>query len=190
MKAYSAAGVTLLEMLVVIAIVGILARFAFPSFNGLLLNSRQISYVNQFIAAINQGRTEAVKQSLPVTICIADTTATNPSCSTSLNWNNGWLMFIDKGTLGSFTSGTDILLRKGMPAATGISVTSTGLSSYLSFLPTGFANTASFASGSSSGTLLVCAKDNLGKAASSASTLSFNLVGRVSITSNSNLGCP
>jgi len=61
-------GVTLLELIVAIAIVGILASIAVPAFDNQIKNSRLSSNASLVAAAFNLARSEAINRGLDVTV--------------------------------------------------------------------------------------------------------------------------
>ncbi len=70
MKKYSA--FTLLELIIVIAIAGILSSLALPMFNSTFANASLTSNVNLMVGAINLARSEAVHRGATVTVDLAD----------------------------------------------------------------------------------------------------------------------
>jgi type IV fimbrial biogenesis protein FimT len=107
------AGFTLIELMVVIAIVAILMVTAVPSFSRLIATTAVSGHVNTFIADARYARTEAIKRGRTVSMCRSDNPeAAAPACSAvaSTNWSNGWLIFIDTDTDGVIDAG-DTLLR-------------------------------------------------------------------------------
>lgn len=82
-------GFSLLEMMVVVAIVAILAGLAAPSFVELLRNNRLASASSALQVSLNLARSEAVKRG-------ADARVTVVANGLAGNWTNGWTAFVDK----------------------------------------------------------------------------------------------
>ena len=94
-----AAGFTLIELLVTITIMAILAAMAFPSFSYSLRNNRVGTQTNEFLAALNYARNEAVTRGRGVSICAADTSGGVPTaCGGAADWKVGWMVFLDSST--------------------------------------------------------------------------------------------
>jgi len=116
-------GFTLIEVLVVVAIIAILATLAAPSFLGVLANASVTRATNGFISDTRYARGEAMRRGKSVTICrTANYTAASPACSTGDGaavggWMEGWVVFLDSNSNGSFDAGTDIVLRTQEPMA-------------------------------------------------------------------------
>ena len=54
-------GFTLVELMITLAIAGILVAVGIPSFNSTISDSRLTSYANEFVTALNLARSEAIK---------------------------------------------------------------------------------------------------------------------------------
>ena len=86
-------GLTLVELLVVIAVLGILLGMAAPSFDDMLLNHRQAAQVNQLVGSLALARSEAVKRGQWVVMCKSQD---GQQCTNQGHWDQGWIMFEDR----------------------------------------------------------------------------------------------
>ena len=93
-KFHLSKAVTLLEVLIVLAILGILAVASVPAYRFMIQNSRATAMTNEFITALAFARSTAIKQGTPVSICAAADANLN-SCGGNGNWANGWIIFND-----------------------------------------------------------------------------------------------
>jgi len=128
-----ACGFTAVELLAVIAIVAILLAVAVPSFVNMRRNSELIAATNSVVAAINAGRSEAMKRGAYAYIVPAD----------GSRWASGVTVFIDKNMDQTFTRGVDevILTLPAFPAW--LTVTGNGPAAgpapYISYDSSGYA---------------------------------------------------
>ncbi|MFA6970205.1 MAG: GspH/FimT family pseudopilin [Gallionella sp.] len=86
-------GVTLMELMVVVAVAAIMALVAAPSFTGLINTTKQSSAASQLVADLNRARSESIKRNSRVLLCVRNTAGTN--CGTGTNWQNGWMICQD-----------------------------------------------------------------------------------------------
>lgn len=105
-------GFTLLELLILIAVLAILLSVALPSFFSAIQNSRMTAQANDLVTAFQLARSEALKRKVPISICAADTSAATPSCGS--DWSEGWMVIVDAEAVGtasaSYTTySTDVL---------------------------------------------------------------------------------
>lgn len=88
----------MVEMIVVMALFGIIAAIAAPSFRDFVIRRSISAQVSDLGAALRLARSEAIKRGAPVTLC--PTTAPHeaaPACSGGREWANGYLVLIDNG---------------------------------------------------------------------------------------------
>ena len=95
-RARTAFGFTLVELMVTIAVVAILAALALPSFSNSIRNTRLASTTNEFIAAVNLARSEAVRSNRAGQVCASSDGAT---CGT--DWSQGWIVWSDANANGT-----------------------------------------------------------------------------------------
>lgn len=136
---FAMCGVTLVELMVTIAVAAILLAVAVPGFRNLIVSNRLTATTNAFVAALNLARIEAIKRNARVTLCkTADPNATAPNCAASASWNQGAIVFVDRGTVGTVESGDtllrvlgpfpDVTITTGGDFALGVSYLATGVS--------------------------------------------------------------
>ncbi len=126
-------GFTLIELMVVIAVMSILMMIAVPSFRDASLSGQLRSSANDFVASANFARSEAIKRGNAVTVCVS----TNGSSCGSGGWEQGWIVL----------SGTTVLQRQ-FAAPGGFKISATGGVASLGFQPIGV--------GATPATLTVC----------------------------------
>ena len=89
-------GFSLVELLVAIAVAGVLLGLALPSLGRLTGESRIGALSNDFVGALQTARSEAIKRARPVAACAsADPLAAEPACD-STDWTTGWIVYADR----------------------------------------------------------------------------------------------
>lgn len=174
-------GFTLMELMVVIAVVAIMVTMGGASFRTSLERNRQRSAFNSVLDMVSFARSEAVIRALPVGACASpDGVACNGS-----NWEDGWLVFVDSGTgLGGTISdgvlnGSEELLQVGNASPDGITVRT---ANFPSASNVGFREDGRVTR-SISGTFIVCNPQG----AAEASGLVVEVSGQGRVTTDGNL---
>jgi type IV fimbrial biogenesis protein FimT len=131
-------GFTLLELMVVLAIAGVLMAVGIPAMSDFIRNSRITSAANDVMAGLHFARSESIKRRVPVTLCTSDAPlVANPACAdASAPW--GWITFVDLNQSGTFDAG-EILLQQREPINAQISVGSSTVPFSVTYLLNGFA---------------------------------------------------
>lgn len=150
-KRFRHAGVTLIEILVVVAIVAILQSLAVPSFAAMLNSARMTMAVNSLFSSLLLARSEAIKRNARVVVCKS---ANGATCVTSGGWEQGWIVFHDANNNGARDDGEDLVLQQAaLPSSIRFSGNSPVVN-YISYTPIG---SASYTSGAfQAGTLTAC----------------------------------
>ena len=142
-------GFTLIEVMMVVAILAILVKVATPSFREQIIKSAVSSAVTSFIADTRFARSEGVRRGGSVIMCRSDAPeATTPVCNTNSGpggngWVSGWLVFEDRDSNANFSAGDQLLRVQGPITNLDRIVESGGASTKLVFTAMGRMNLAS-----------------------------------------------
>ena len=86
-------GLTLWELLWVVAIAAMVVSWSVPAFSGFLLDARRTADINGFVVAVQLSRSEAAKRGLPVVLC---KTLDRLSCAGNEHrFDSGWMVFVN-----------------------------------------------------------------------------------------------
>jgi type IV fimbrial biogenesis protein FimT len=85
-------GFTLIELMITLAIVGILLTVGVPSLKTFMQGNQLIAASNELLSALHVARSEAIKLNSRVSICES---SDGTNCSNTGSWRNGWIVFVD-----------------------------------------------------------------------------------------------
>ena len=130
-------GFTLLELIIIIAILGISMAIAAPGLSTMIANNRISSSASDFASALQLAKAEAVARLNPVIVCKKN--AASNGCIADGDWSQGWIVFSDDNGNGGadLGSGESILLVHEALEANITFVGSDGVDSSITFRPSG-----------------------------------------------------
>jgi len=91
--AHQSRAFTLIELIIVLAMISIVLSVGVPGIQSLSGNSRITSAVNSMVRHLHYARSEAVKRGLPVILCPS---VEGSDCDDSFYWENGFILFADR----------------------------------------------------------------------------------------------
>jgi type IV fimbrial biogenesis protein FimT len=128
-------GFTLPEILVALAVVGVMTGFALPAFQGVVERNRATAALNQLLGALQSARHAAVSLRTAVTVCPARDTV---ACGARDTWHDGTLIFADHNADGRRDSNEPVVRwLRGFDTGARIYWRSFRNRSYLQIRPTG-----------------------------------------------------
>lgn len=135
MKKTTNSGFTLYELMITIAIVGVVLAIGVPNMVAYSQNSRMTSTANDFHAAFHLARSEASRAKTFITICAsANSMDAAPTCNG--NWDDGYIVFLDLD--GNVQTGLDESILRRQPAMPeGVILRVINDAKYFSFAGTG-----------------------------------------------------
>lgn len=160
-------GFTLLELIITLTLISVVTAFAIPSMTSFTKNDRLVTNINSMVGHLAYARSEAVKRSQQVSICVSNNTDTPaPSC-TGGGWEDGWIVYIDADANNSFDAGEEVIKAHG-PFTGNNAVTINNVGTQVIYDNRGYL-------ASNTGSLLLCDDRN----GPHGKTINFSMTGRV-----------
>jgi prepilin-type N-terminal cleavage/methylation domain-containing protein len=94
-------GFTLIELLVTFTVLAIILGIGVPGLRDFIFNNRQVSALNEMVASLQYGRTEAIARNNTVSLCPS---TNGTSCTGASTWDVGWIIFSDSDAWASTTT--------------------------------------------------------------------------------------
>ena len=100
MKKITQSGFTLLELMVVIAMMGVLMAVGIPTFTSMMETSELSDTANELVLSLRKARAEAIVSGRDAVVC---SSIDESSCSNVADkWNKGWLIMVDRNFDGNY----------------------------------------------------------------------------------------
>ena len=116
-------GFTLIELMVTLAIAAIVITVGVPSFRSMVRDIRIAAHTNEFIAAFNMARSEAIKRGERVILLP----------NTASDWGKGWRIVHDANNNGKIDTGETVLRQfDAFPNNAGL-IPNQNIKNYISF---------------------------------------------------------
>jgi type IV fimbrial biogenesis protein FimT len=122
-KSPRAVGFTLLEALVVMALLGLMVSLAAPAMSALRQQHQLQAQAEGLLGSLVLARSEAMRRQQRVTMCAR---ASDSACDASGTWQQGWLVFADANGNAQLEAGEALIeVHAPMPPVLRLAVTST-----------------------------------------------------------------
>jgi type IV fimbrial biogenesis protein FimT len=114
-------GVTFVELMIVLAIAGVLASIALPSYRTFTVDSRVSRMTSILHVALHLARSEARKRGIPVFLCKSSNSDQagaacdlSPSIDTAnTGWAAGWIVYVDVNRSSTYDAGDTVISIQG-----------------------------------------------------------------------------
>lgn len=110
MRHTRANGFSMVELMVVIAIVAVLLTIGLPGFQDTLQRNRVATMTNEVIGALSLARSEAIRTTRGGGMCASSDGAT---CGGT--WDQGWVVWANQGEVNTTLDAGDLLIRRVDP---------------------------------------------------------------------------
>jgi len=176
----------LIELIIVLAMIGIVATIAMPSLYQGIQGSRLASQANSFKGILAMARSEAVKRAVRVTMC-KSTDGVNCN-NAAAGWETGWIMFADNDNSGTRNPATEPLITSESSMPPNYTLRGNGtMGNYISYVASGMTRDSNNAL--LGGTMRLCDNSYPGKLGVARRDVIINFSGRARIATGAQV-CP
>lgn len=126
----SETGFTLIDLMISLAIIGILAAISVSAYWNYVIETRIMGETNNLANTMHQARIAAAERGEPVSVCASN----NGAACTGSPWQEGWIVFTDNGAPGA-VDGNDVVLRSGKPTDSKLNLVIDTAVPFVRFLP-------------------------------------------------------
>jgi prepilin-type N-terminal cleavage/methylation domain-containing protein len=86
-------GFNIIELMVAIAVLGVLMGVGVPAMQELIQNNRLTTQINLLSTSLALARSEAIKLNERVVVCAS---SNGTDCANGITWDRGWVIFVDR----------------------------------------------------------------------------------------------
>ncbi len=106
------AGFSLIELMVTLAIAGILLAVGLPSFQDFMANSRMAEANNGLVTSIQLARSQSLNKLQAAGLCTSGSPLDDDaSCDAGVGYESGWIVYVDDNANGSRDAAEEIVHR-------------------------------------------------------------------------------
>jgi type IV fimbrial biogenesis protein FimT len=174
-------GFSLTELLVVMALAGVLATATVAAMSDFGHSMKLTSFTNTFVSGLHLARSEAIKRRTRVALCKS---ADGRVCAQAGGWEQGWIAFEDRNNNGQRDPSESLVQHiQALPHGWRVGGNQ-NVSRYVSFEATG--ETRLLSGGFQAGTITICRRS---PAVAAARKIVINAVGRARVERTSVQSC-
>lgn len=116
-------GFSLVELIVTLAIAGILLAVGLPSFQDFMANSRMSETNNGLVSSIQLARSQSLNKLQAAGLCTSNSPlADDASCDAGAGYQSGWIVYVDENGNGTRDAAEEIVHR-GEPVSAAFAFT-------------------------------------------------------------------
>ncbi len=169
-------GFTLIELIIILAIIGVMFSIAIPSFSQLYANTQQTTQLYTLFNHHMLARSEAIKYTRTVLLCKS---SNGKQCTPKARWSDGWIIFSDIDNDKKISNNEQVIsIQQALSDDLSLKYKGFGSHNYVRYFPSGHSST--------NGTFTLCSQlgDKFAKSVIIART------GRIRIASKATGGEP